>query len=185
MRLGPNVVRLVMVVVVIGVFPVALALILSEIGGSAQPSGAPEIRELIAPGVGGVSSGGGTTIDYEPVSLEAAHFLLDSREVHRIAIRPERNVDEFWLELYDGSDAVFPAERGQRWRVTGLEVFVFTGSMPHGAPILSSDDPAEVGLTSDQFDDLIERIKQHNRTESSSIELLDQRGGSDSLTVPQ
>jgi hypothetical protein len=60
------------------------------------------ISEFFAPGLGGVSSGGGTSIDYEPISLEQAHSLIDSEQVHRIAIRPERNVDEFWLHLYEG-----------------------------------------------------------------------------------
>jgi hypothetical protein len=184
-RLGPNALRLGMVIAVVGGFPVVLSLLLSEIGGDAQSSRAPGISEFLAPGLGGVSSGGGTSIDYEPISLEQAHSLIDSKQVHRIAIRPERNVDEFWLELYEGFET--PAPRfgpSRRWRVTGLEVFVFTESMPHGVPILSAG-MKEVGITSDQFDDLIERIKQHNRTESSPIELLDQRGGSDSLTIPQ
>jgi hypothetical protein len=185
MRLGPNVVRLGIMLAVVGAFPVLLALLLSEIGGDAQPSNAPGISEFFAPGLGGVSSGGGTSIDHEPISLEQAHSLIDSEQVHRIAIRPERNVDEFWLHLYEGSETPGPRfESSRRWKVTGLEVFVFTENMPHGVPILS-DANDEVGITSDQFDDLIQRIKQHNATESSPIELLDQRSGSDSLTVPR
>jgi hypothetical protein len=183
MRLGPNVVRLGMMLAVVGGFPVLLALLLSEIGGDAQPPGGPAISEIT---IGEIAvSGGGTSIDYEPISLDHAHSLIDSGQVRRIAIRPERNVDEFWLELYEGSETPAPRfEPSRRWEVTGLEVVLFTESMPHGVPILS-DDENEVGITSEQFDDLIERIKQHNRTESSPIELLDQRGGSDSLTIPR
>jgi len=112
---------------------------------------------LLTPG----GSGGGTTIDYEPISLEQAHSLIDSGRVHRIAIRPERNVDEFWLHLYyeDLEEYTRPPETSRRWKVDGVEVHLFTESMPTGVPILS-DEQREVGITSAQLDDLLERVEQ-------------------------
>lgn len=138
---------------------------------------------LLAPG----GSGGSTTINYEPISLEQANSLIDSGQVYRIAIRPTRNVDEFWYFLQDeGSEIYLPGPDGsRRWKVDGVDVHVFTESAPNGMPILA-DDQDKIGLTSDQFDDLIHRIKQYNNTtESSPIELLDQRGESESLSVPR
>jgi len=136
----------------------------------------------LAPG----GSRGSTTINYEPISLDQANSLIDSGQVYRIAIRPKHNVDEFWYFLQDESSEIYlpGPDASRRWKVDGADVHVFTESAPNGVPILS-DDKDEVGLKSDQFDDLIQRIKQYNATESSRIELLDQRGGSDSLTVPR
>ena len=79
------------------------------------------------------------------------------------------NIDEFCYFLFDDDDT------SCRWKVDGENVHVFTEGMPTGVPILS-DDQDEVGLTSDQFDDLLQRIEQYNATASAPIEVLDQRG---------
>jgi len=152
-HVAPKIIRFAMMAVAAAGAVLILLLVLSAV--------------LLAPSGSGR---GGQSIDHEPISLELAHQLIGSGQVYLIAIRGRMgNVDEFCYFLFDDDDT------SCRWRVDGENVHVFTEGMPTGVPILS-DDQDEVGLTSDQFDDLLQRVEQYNATASAPIEVLDQRG---------
>ncbi len=125
----------------------------------------------LAPGGG---ARGGQSIDHEPISLEQAYKLIDSGQVHLIAIRSEGNIDQYFL-LEEVSPGYFEErDPSRRWNVDGVDVHIFTESMSTGVPVLSND-PDKVGLTSAQFEDLVARVERYNATTSSPIEVLDQR----------
>jgi hypothetical protein len=110
------------------------------------------------------------SINHEPISLEQAHQLIDNGQVFRIAIRGRQgNVDELCYFLFDpGKDT------SCQWKVDGVNVHLFTESMPTGVPILSDDQDA-IGLTNAQFEDLFQRVNEYNDTASQPIDVLDQR----------
>jgi len=122
---------------------------------------------------GGVRGGGGSSIDHEPMSLETAQELIDSGGIYMVAIRKEGNMDEYFL-LDEGLEYDPHAEPSRTWKVDGVDVHVFTDSMPTGTPVASGDED-EVGITSDQLIDLLQRVERFNAASSWQIQVLDQR----------
>jgi hypothetical protein len=121
---------------------------------------------------------GAMTVDYSPISTEQAKSLIEGGRVSRMEIRPSQPVNEFsYLLHYEGieEDALPVAlETTYHWNVDGVDVHVFTESMPTGVPILSADG-ASVGLTSAEFEDMLVLVAQYNGSASSPVEVLDLR----------
>jgi hypothetical protein len=121
---------------------------------------------------------GARTVDYAPISTEQAKSLIEGGRVSRIEIRPSQPLDEFsYLLHYEGieEDALPVAlDATSHWSVRGVDVHVFTASMPTGVPMLSVDGKS-VGLTSAEFEDMLVLVAQYNGTTSSPVEVLDLR----------
>jgi hypothetical protein len=157
MRVWPIILRIATVAGIVGGLLFLLLLVVSVI--ALMPSGGAR---------------GGQSIDHEPISLEQALQLIDSGQVYLMAIRKEGNIDEYFLleEVVPGHFEEPNPPR--RWNVAGIGVHVFTESMDTGVPIVS-DDPDEIGITSEQLDELLQRVDQFNAASSWKIEVLDQR----------
>lgn len=132
------------------------------------------VVSLIAFVPGGARGRGSQSIDHEPISRERALELIDNGQIYMVAIRKEGNMDEYFLggEGPAGRDPY--AEPKRRCKVEGVDVHVFTESMPTGVP-LSSADEAKVGITPDQLSELLQRVNQFNAASSWQIQVLDQR----------
>ena len=129
---------------------------------------------LIAFVPGGARGRGSQSIDHEPISRERALELIDVGQIYMVAIRKEGNMDEYVL-LEEGLGGRDPyAEPERRWKVEGVDVHVFTETMPTGVP-LSSGDEDRVGITPDQLSELLQPVDQFNAASSWQIKVLDQR----------
>jgi hypothetical protein len=121
---------------------------------------------------------GAMTVDYAPISTDQAKSLIEGGRVSRIEIRPSQPADEFsYLLHYEGiEDDALPValDATDHWSLRGVDVHVFTESMPTGVPIISADGNS-VGLTSAEFEDMLVLIAKYNGTTSSPVEVLDLR----------
>jgi hypothetical protein len=133
------------------------------------------VVSLIAFVPGGARGRGSSSIDYEPMSLEAAQELIGSGGIYMVAIRKEGNMDEYFLLEEGPAEYDLGAEPTRKWKVDGVDVHVFTDSMPTGTPLTSSDDPDKVGITSDELTDLLQRVEGFNADSPWQIKIYDHR----------
>jgi hypothetical protein len=123
---------------------------------------------------GGARGRGSSSIDHEPMVFETAQELIGSGGIYMVAIRKKGNMDEYFL-YEEGTEYDPQAEPSRRWKVDGVDVHVFTDSMPTGTPLTSNEDPDKVGITSEQLTDLLQRVDGFNADSSWQIKIYDHR----------
>ena len=123
---------------------------------------------------GGARGRGSSSIDHEPMSLGTAQELIGSGGIYMVAIRREGNMDDYFL-LDEGLEYDPRSEPSRKWKVDGVDVHVFTDSMPTGTPLTSNEDPDKVGITSDELIDLLHRVEEFNAASPWQIKVYDHR----------
>lgn len=123
---------------------------------------------------GGARGRGSSSIYYEPMAFETAQELISSGGIYMVAIRKEGNMDEYFL-LDEGAEYDPHAEPSRTWKVNGVDVHVFTDSMPTGTPLTSNEDPDKVGITDGELTDVLQRVEAFNADSSWQIKIYDHR----------